>query len=270
MPSPQGRYWILTIPEADFNPPGPRIGEDRLVYLKGQLEEGDGGFRHYQLYCAFNHAVRLVHVKKIFGARVHAELTRSDAARSYVWKESTRVGDQFESGELALRRNNKTDWEQVWEAAKSGDLESIPANVRVQSYRQLRTIHSDFMECPAMVRSCSVFWGPTGTGKSRKAWDEAGMDAYSKSPSTKFWDGYRGQKHVVIDEFRGDIGISHLLRWLDRYPVNVEIKGSAIPLRSERFWITSNLHPKEWYPTLDDVTVAALLRRLKVIHFDSL
>jgi len=35
-------------------------------------------------------------------------------------------------------------------------------------------------------------------------------------------DGYRGQEHVVFDEFRGGIDISHVLRWFDRYPVIVE------------------------------------------------
>jgi len=71
---------------------------------------------------------------------------------------------------------------------------------------------------------------------------------------------------VVIDEFRGDIDISHLLRWLDRYPVVVEIKGSSTPLVAEKIWITSNLHPTAWYPNLDPLTYAALERRLNIIN----
>jgi len=111
-----------------------------------------------------------------------------------------------------------------------------------------------------------VFWGPTGTGKSRRAWDEATLDAYPKDPRTKFWDGYNGQRNVVIDEFRGGIDISHLLRWLDRYPVNVEIKGSSVCLKAEEMWITSNLSPESWYPELDIDTKAALARRMTVEH----
>lgn len=121
-----------------------------------------------------------------------------------------------------------------------------------------------------MERTVYVFWGDTGTGKSRRAWDEAGLSAYPKSPSTKFWDGYQDQKHVVIDEFRGDIGISHMLRWLDRYPVLVETKGSGIVLSASTIWITSNISPSNWYPTLDADTTAALLRRLTVTHFREL
>jgi len=63
-----------------------------------------------------------------------------------------------------------------------------------------------------MVRTCWVYWGRTGTGKSRRAWDEAGVDAYPKDPRTKFWCGYFGQANVIIDEFRGGIDVAHLLR----------------------------------------------------------
>lgn len=72
---------------------------------------------------------------------------------------------------------------------------------------------------------------------------------------------------VIIDEFRGDIDISHLLRWFDRYPVIVEVKGSSAPLIAENIWITSNLHPSNWYPLLDSVTYAALERRLEITEF---
>lgn len=119
-----------------------------------------------------------------------------------------------------------------------------------------------------MERSCMVFWSPTGSGKSRRAWQEAGVDAYPKNPRTKWWDGYRGEENVVIDEFRGDIDIGYLLRWLDRYPVLIETKGAGTTLKAKRYWITSNLHPKDWYPTLDYETYAALERRLEIIRIE--
>lgn len=125
----------------------------------------------------------------------------------------------------------------------------------------------DYMEPVAEERVVCVFWGTTGTGKSRRAWSEAGMGAYPKAPTTKFWDGYRGQENVVIDEFRGSIEISHLLRWFDRYPVCVETKGGGTVLRAKSIWITSNLDPRSWYPQLDEETLNALLRRLNITHF---
>lgn len=111
-----------------------------------------------------------------------------------------------------------------------------------------------------------MLWGPTGVGKSRRAWEEAGNDAYSKDPRTKFWCGYQGQRHIIIDEFRGSIDISHLLRWLDRHPVRVETKGGSQPLMATTFWITSNLPPSAWYPELDSETYLALERRIQTIN----
>lgn len=128
-----------------------------------------------------------------------------------------------------------------------------------------------------MERTCHVFWGRTGTGKSRRAWEEAGFEAFAKDPRTKFWDGYQGEEHVVIgkklseliiDEFRGGIDIAHMLRWLDRYPVRVEVKGSSRPLAATTIWITSNLDPRDWYSEVDSETRDALLRRLNITHFN--
>lgn len=48
------------------------------------------------------------------------------------------------------------------------------------------------MVAPAVERVVQVYWGTTGTGKSHRAWAEAGITAYPKDPLSKFWDGYRG------------------------------------------------------------------------------
>jgi len=149
-----------------------------------------------------------------------------------------------------------------------GELSQIPSDVFVRYYSGLVKIAADASRPVSMVRECYVFWGSTGTGKSRRAWDEAGQDAYSKDPRTKWWCGYRNQANVVIDEFRGVVDVSHLLRWFDRYPVSVETKGSSRPLVANKFWITSNLDPRLWYPDLDAETQCALLRRLNITHFN--
>ena len=268
MPALQALYWLLTAPHhkyVPFLPPG-------VAYIRGQLERGgETEYLHWQLLVVLERKGTLTKIQRIFGTRIHCEHSRSDAADQYVWKEDTRVeGTQFELGAKPIRRNKKCDWERVWALATVGDIEGIPENIRVQHYRTLRAICSDYSRPAAMERTCEVFWGKTGTGKSRRAWNEAGDDAYSKDPRTKWWDGYCGQSHVVIDEFRGTIDISHMLRWLDRYPVLVEVKGSSVPLKVKKIWITSNLDPRSWYPDLDEDTKNALLRRLNITHFSSL
>lgn len=264
----QAYYWMLTIPQhyfVPYLPPG-------VEYIKGQLESGsEGGYLHWQLLVVLSRKGTLRTMQNLFGLQGHYEKTRSAHADEYVWKEETRVeGTQFELGFKPVRRNNKLDWKRVWELAKTGDFEEIPENVRVSHYRTLRTIRADYAKPVGMERTCVVFWGKTGAGKSLRAWSEAGMDAFPKDPRTKWWDGYTSQQHVVIDEFRGAIDISHMLRWLDRYPVLVEIKGATVPLVATKIWITSNISPREWYPTIDSDTYDALARRIQVTHFDSL
>lgn len=261
----QGVYWILTIPHADFLPYLP----PECVYIRGQLECGSTtNFLHWQLLVVFRRKCRLAAVKKTFGS-FHAELSRSSAATDYVWKSDTRVdGTQFELGQIPLRRNSSRDWEQIRTCAREGRLDDIDAAVYVQHYNSLKRISADHLSPVGIEKQVFCFWGASGSGKSRRAWNEAGLDAYPKDPRTKFWDGYRGQDHVVIDEFRGGIDIAHLLRWLDRYPVTVEVKCSATVLRATTIWITSNIPPEQWYPDLDSETVSALRRRMNITHFN--
>lgn len=261
----QGVYWILTIPHADFLPYQP----PSVQYIRGQLERGEStDYLHWQLLVAFKSKQRLGSVKKVFGASAHCELSRSSTADAYVWKDDTAIPNtRFELGNRKLKRNCDTDWERIRTLAKSGNLEDIPPDVYVRSYNNLKKIAVDHLEPVGIEREVVVFWGRSGAGKSRRAWDEAGLQAYPKDPRSKFWDGYRGQEHVVIDEFRGGIDIAHLLRWFDRYPVIVEVKGSSVVLCAKKIWITSNLAPEFWYPEIDPETMAALRRRINVTHF---
>lgn len=260
----QARYWLLTIPHNAYTP----FLHAEVQYVKGQLEEGGTtGFLHWQVVVVFAKPKSLNVIKRIYGS-VHAEPTRSSSAMDYVWKEDTRIdGTQFELGELRMHRNESKDWDSIKSEAQAGRLDSIPSDVYIRCYNSLKRIAVDHAQPIGIERQVFVFWGPTGTGKSRRAWEESGLQAYPKDPNSKFWDGYSGQKHVVIDEFRGVINISNVLRWFDRYPVLVEVKGSSAVLCAEKIWITSNLDPRLWYPELDSQTRDALMRRLIVIHF---
>lgn len=268
----QGIFWLLTVPARSRVLLGMSHGTmpSGVVWCRGQLERGeDSGFMHYQVVVAFAKKLSLRGVKEVFGQECHAELSRSEAANEYVCKLSTRVEEPFEFGAKPIRVNSKIDYESVWTAAKAGDVEAIPARVRVVSYRTIRAIASDYSSPQGMERTCFVYWGPTATGKSHTAWANAGDGAYSKNPRTKFWDGYHGQECAVIDEFRGSIDISYLLTWTDRYPVSVEIKGSNVAFCVKRLYITSNLEPYYWYPELDAATRDALLRRLTIVEMNT-
>lgn len=267
MPSPQHRWYILTIPYHDWLPPTSL--PDAITYLRGQGEEGAGGYRHWQLVAHFKRKNTLSRAKESFPTTSHLEPTRSAAAREYVWKDDTLLpGTRFELGTAPFRHNSQTDWDAVLGAAREARFDDIPANVLVCHYSSIRRIAADHLQPIGMERQVHVYWGRSGSGKSRRAWLEAGLEAYPKDPATKFWDGYRLHQHVVIDEFRGTIGIHHLLRWFDRYPCLVELKGSATVLMATTIWVTSNISPDNWYPDLDPETLQALRRRLNITHYN--
>lgn len=265
----KARWWILTIPAHDFI----RYLPKGISYIRGQLECGhDSGYVHWQLVCHSDGQCRLSAIKKIFGSTCHAEPTKSDAALEYVWKEDTAVaGTRFELGDQPFNPSSEKDWARVYSLARSGDLENpaIPPSVRIRSYHSLKGIAKDYAR--PVVRgpqTVNVFWGKTGSGKSYRAFQEAGEMFYLKDPHTKWWDGYRGEENIIIDEFRGKCEIGNLLKWVDWTPCLAETKGSQVPLRSKKWWIMSNLDPREWYKDLDPESLDAFIRRLGTItHF---
>lgn len=261
----KAKYWLATIPHHIWVP---HLNEN-VSYCKGQLEIGESTqYLHWQIFFITTTQCRVSSLKKSFGDECHFEATRSAAGEAYVWKEATKVvGTEFELGNRPFKRNSPEDWDRIMDCAKRGNWNGIPAELQFKHFRNIQAISAQNATPTGLTRTVHVYWGRTGAGKSKKAWEEASLDAYPKDPCTKFWDGYRGHEHVVIDEFRGTISISHLLRWFDRYPVLVEIKGSSVVFKAKTIWITSNLHPRDWYKDLDEETLNALLRRLTITHF---
>jgi hypothetical protein len=119
------------------------------------------------------------------------------------------------------------------------------------------------------VCSVVVYYGPTGTGKTRAVMDNLPSpdDLWTYSGDGWF-DGYDGHKIVLFDDFSGsEFKISFLLRLLDRYPMQVRIKGGFVNWCPEEIYITSNLNPDQWYPNAHQEHIDALKRRLTAVFF---
>lgn len=123
-----------------------------------------------------------------------------------------------------------------------------------------------------------VLWGPTGTGKTKRAYELAsrlqeqqGLAYYVKPSFNTWWDGYKGEKVVIIDEYSGQWNIDYMLLALDRYPLKVEVKNGTVNLAASMIIITSNTPPAEWYINASLEKKAALQRRFaKEINVTSL
>ena len=80
--------------------------------------------------------------------------------------------------------------------------------------------------------------------------------------SKKWWDGYKGEKAVILDDLDTPILGHYLKIWADRYKSNGEIKGGTLPLLHETFIVTSNYSIKELFDK-DTIMIEPLERRFR-------
>nr|QXP07614.1 MAG: replication associated protein [Arizlama virus] len=97
----------------------------------------------------------------------------------------------------------------------------------------------------------TVLVGPTGSGKTRWAYDHHPPESIYKldqNMNGSLWfDGYSGQDVLLIDDFNGWIEFRQLLNILDIYPYLCQIKGSSVYARWTKIIITSEFDPDHWY-----------------------
>lgn len=101
------------------------------------------------------------------------------------------------------------------------------------------------------------YWifGTTGVGKSHISFYDYNPDTHYilEVDDNGFWENYKGQKTIIINEFRGEIKFSKLLELCDKWALNVKQKGSyTVPFLGEKIIITSSKTPEECYRGVDD------------------
>ncbi len=88
-------------------------------------------------------------------------------------------------------------------------------------------------------------WGLAGTGKTRYC-KEKHPDNYTKD-GTMWWDGYNQQEAIIIDDFENTIPFRILLRMLDRYDYQGQIKGGYVQINSPYIYITCEFPPSHFW-----------------------
>jgi len=269
----QSKNFVFTInnplSENAQDDPGSWTGVRYLVY---QLEEGDSGTPHFQGYVCFE-TNKKPNQLKLIHSHAHWENRRGthEQARAYCMKEG-RLDGPYEFGDPPVNQGKRSDCADVIRLIKEGAsnatiFESHPNSIRY--YKGLDFARAAFKE--HIKRNWKtrvvVYYGVAGSGKSYTVQQLAGPNAYFKPPGHKWFDAYEGQEIVVFDEFRGNwFDLSTFLRIMDAYPLRVEMKGSTIEFVARTLYITSNVAPESWYPNIDAIQLAALLRRLDEVH----
>jgi len=150
----------------------------------------------------------------------------------------------------------------VKEKLQNGASELEIANEDFELYIKYGRAFSRYALLCSIPRSSKtkliIIQGPTGSGKSFYSRNRF-PDAYWK-PRSAWWDGYAGQKSVIIDEYYGWLPYDLLLRLGDSYPLSVEVKGGTVNFNSEVIVFTTNKHPCNWYA---NVYFEAFIRRVE-------
>lgn len=248
-----------------------------LRYLVVGREVGETGTPHLQGYLELKSKQFLTWLRDHVSSRAHFEPRRGtrEEARDYCMKD----GDWLETGEWKEEeRGRRRDIERMVEQASQG-VPFYEACVDEPTSALFPHAYCKLLEGRALQLTqawrevtVEVQVGGTGVGKTRSVYDRFWPDLFAQDCSAggePWWDGYNGQKTLLLDDFDGrSIPFRYLLRLTDGYPIRVRVKGAFTYGAWERVCITSNLPVMSWYPRERDMS--PLFRRITELRrFDS-
>jgi len=230
-------------------------------YLVFGKEKGESGTPHLQGYVEWAGARKFSTLSGYCGGRLHWETRKGTAqeAATYCKKDK----DIFEKGELSQERQGKrSDLNDLAREVRNGATDEELVDkwpgmfLRYKRHiEELRSMRRP--ERPAPI----VYWffGNSGTGKTYAATMGHGKSFYIKD-GTQWWNNYKGEDVIVIDDFDGHWPYRDLLRLLDRYPYQGQTKGGYTWITSKAIIITCEFGPAMYYTNENEL--AQITRRL--------
>jgi len=209
-------------------------------------EVGEQGTRHLQAYARLKEALTLLQMKKHLP---RAKLIPADGDDKQNQTYCSKDGDFFEVGQPS-EQGKRTDIHEVAQKIKKGEitLEEVMFDYPVIYMKYSRAIEK---MCNAVLVARSTApavhwrWGLAGTGKTRHC-IEKHPSHYIKD-NTLWWDGYKQDEAVIIDDFDNNIPFRVLLRIIDRYKYPCQVKGGYTQLNSPFIYITCEFPPEHYW-----------------------
>lgn len=242
-----------------------------VVYLCFGKEVGDSGTPHLQGFLYTKTVKSFKQVKALLSPRAHVECQKGTTKQAieYCFKD----GDVTEYG-TRPNQGKRTDLESVTSMIISGaslsDVALEHPTVYVKYHRGLRDLKLTVTR-PYVRQSVCGLWiyGEPGTGKSHHA-ENLYPNAYRKSQS-KWFDGYAGEKAIILDDLDSGMLCHHLKIWADKWSCTGETKGGTVHLMHDVFVVTSNYRISELVPPKskgesDDAMIGALSRRFRQVE----
>lgn len=240
------------------------IIRDARYHIVG-FEKGENNTPHLQGYIAFNRVTRFNSLKHIL-ERAHWETARSSEAVNI--KYCSKDGDYVEYGnreQPGARSDLKTIADAITRGKELSEIAIDHPALYIQYHRGMkelsRTIQRSYEDRVVQVL---IRWGPPGTGKTRFIWeseDRGNIFTVNLHDNVPF-DGYNGEQVLLIDDFNGRYDITCFLRWTDRYPLRVNVKGSYVYANWTKVYFTSNIEPNMWFLDATDQHKIAFMRRV--------
>lgn len=288
------RYWMVTInnPTEEDREECRKIAEE-CNYSIFADEVGENGTPHIQGFIQLKVSKRRSAVARML-TRANLEACNGTAEQCAAyckkgkqpkaeWNEfgtegpnyGVDIGFTVETGRLVATRNRRThpttkeEYTHLIDCAKKHRFDEIDHGMFVRYHSTIKRIAQDNPEKIEDLPYVTGHWyyGPPGTGKSSTARMEHPGGFYDK-PCNKWWDGYRNEDVVIIDDFdlNHKVLATFIKRWTDRYSFPAEMKGTTIQIRPLKVVITSNYTPEEIWAD-DPTTAAAVRRRCLFKHF---
>lgn len=199
------------------------------------------------------------HLDKAYGTpKQNRDYVRKEGAWEEHAKSETRVdGTFYEFGELPPDKESRRA--ELLECVKQGmttmEIVSERADLalRVREIDALRDSVREELEGKKMRKlEVTYLYGEPGTGKTRLVYgrfepsDVYRMSVYPKGGRTLF-DGYRGEKVLLLDNFLGQIPVEELISYLEAYPLRLPARYSDKVACYDTVWIVSELPLEEQY-----------------------
>jgi len=240
-------------------------------------EVGAQGTPHLQGYVNLRREKkRTLHAlkKELWGKRAHLERARSTDTdnNKYCGKEK----DVWTHG-TPVRQGQRSDLDEVRVRLDGPDSMKSIARDHISTWMRYGRMMEAYRALPETETKRDfkthviVLIGGTGTGKTRYCTERAasiGGGLFERMRGD-YWDGYNGQRCVIIDDFYGWIKYDEMLRLCDRYGMRVHRKGSMVVFNSTHIFITSNRPVEHWYSFVG-YTGKELLRRVDELYVDTI
>lgn len=262
----------------------------------GQREKGEqggeNGYEHFQIYIENKNPIKFSSLKKKL-PNAYCEVRRGSRQQvyDYVTKSATKIGETFGNGEINLKeeQGKRSDFLNIVEFIQNdiplAEIEQMFPTQFIMYRKHIEQTYQVYLRQKMNKRASRregieiiYIYGGTGSGKTSYVLDKHGDEnvcimcdyPYGSNNRERF-DDYEGQKVLLFDEFRSQIKLTNMLRYLDKYFCTLPARyGNKIAVY-DKVYIVSNWTLEEQYKNIQETHPGdweAFKRRItKIYHF---